>query len=288
MNGEVLHPKKDFMLFDLIMIFMFTVFTAVLLYAPQSGSMEMFIPLACLVLSMIATYNIGLQKGMITAVLLTFAYGTYVIYRAFSADGNIDVDAAHIMWMLFFPIGSMLAGNLSFVVGRYKLEMESKKNIEKLVSVDANTGFYKNQEFFKKMDEEFQRARRHKSNFAILIIQITNYHELQSIYGDVDMASIQKAIAEIIQQQVRNSDGKFTISNEMLSVLLTETDEAGARVVIEKLHMSLERVTVTIHGGVKKVVRVKPSIGFAALTDGDTDPLEIYDRAKSELAYDKG
>ena len=282
------YRKRDQIFFDLLMVFMFTVFTMILLYAPLLGSLDMFMALALLVLSMIATYNIGLQRGMIVAIVLTFAYGSYVIYRAFSSDGGVGIDMVHIMWMIFFPLGSMLSGNLSFVVTKYKREMESKKNLEKLVAVDANTGFYKNQEFFKKMDEEFQRARRYKSHFAVLIIQITNYDELQTIYGDVDMVSIQKTISEIIRKQVRNSDGKFMISSDMLSVLLTETDEDGARVVIEKLHLNLERITVTIRDGIRKVVRVKPSIGFAALRDGDKDSLEIYDRAKSELAYDKG
>lgn len=280
--------RRDFLLFDLLMLFVFIVFTMVLLYAPYMGTVDLFVPLACLIFCLIATYNLGLHRGMLLAIALTFAYGTYIIYDAFLAEGRGGVQFVHVLWMTFFPLGGMLSGNLAQTVTRYKSEMESKRTLEKLVSIDENTGFYKQHEFFKKLDEEFVRSKRHKADFSVLIIQITNYEELQAIYGELDIVNILKAVAETIQKCVRLSDCKFLINDDTLSVVLAETNEAGARVVIEKLHLSLERVTVTVEDGVKKVVRIKPSIACAALHEVDSDSLEIYERAKAELSYDRG
>ena len=95
-------------------------------------------------------------------------------------------------------------------------------------------------------------------------------------------------MAEIIEKDVRLTDSKFSVGNDMLSVILTETNEEGAKIVIEKLHMSLDRITAEVRDGVKKVVRIKPNIGYSSYRDSDKDVLEVYDRALEELNYDKG
>ncbi|MDF2875896.1 MAG: adrA, partial [Sporomusa sp.] len=60
-----------------------------------------------------------------------------------------------------------------------------------------------------------------------------------------------------------------------------------AKFVIEKLHQALDSITTDIRGG-RKVIRIKPNIGIASIRESDTDVLEIYDRAKEEINYDKG
>ena len=288
-SKSVGYLRNDVVFFNLVMVFILVAFTTAMLYTPAVGSMEMFVPLACMMVNVIVAYNMGLQKGMLLSIALTFVYGSYVIYNAGMNGNAADVKFAHILWMIFFPVAGMLGGNLSLVVGRYKKEMESKKSLEKLVAIDENTGFYKEGEFFKQLDEEFVRAKRYKTPLSVLIIQITNYEELEIIYGEVDMVAILKTVSEYLCKSLRFCDGKFLIADDALSVILTETDEAGARVVLEKLHLTLEQITTTIGDGVKKVVRIKPSIGFASLMpERDRDSLEIYERAKSELTYDKG
>ena len=73
----------------------------------------------------------------------------------------------------------------------------------------------------------------------------------------------------------------------MLSVILTETDVDGAQVVVEKLHQSLDSITTEING-VRKVIRISPSIGISTIQEGDTDVMELYERAKGEFVYDRG
>lgn len=288
MNRDIGYTKNDVVFFNLLVVFFLIVVATVLLYAPVMGSFDMFIPLACMMLNVIVAYTFGLQRGMLLSIVFTFIYGSYVIYDARALAGVGDVNFAHVLWMMFFPLAGLLAGNFSLVVGKYRREMEGKKTLEKLVSIDENTGLYKESEFFKKLDEEFLRARRYGTNFSVLLVQILNYDELHSIYGEIDVVNILKSISEHMCRELRFSDAKFAIGEDRLSILLAETDESGARKVVEKLHMTLERVTTTIHDGVKKVVRVKPSIGMASLSEGDRDSLEIYDRALNELTYDKG
>lgn len=279
--------RKDVILFNLIMLFMLAVLTTVLLYSPSIGSFHMFIPVAGMIFNMILTYNLGLQRGLMMAIVLTFVYGSYIIYESMISNRISEVNFAYISWLFFYPTSSLLTGQLALTVSDYKRELENKKSLERLVTIDASTGLYNNQGFFRKLDEEFIRAKRYKTYFSILLVKITNFDELQIIYGELDSVKILQAVADKIAAQTRYSDIKSLIESDMLSIVLTETNEEGARVVIEKLHQALDTITIDIRG-IKKVIRIKPSIGTAGIRESDTDALETYERAKEELNYDRG
>lgn len=291
MKYEGGYAQNDRLLFNLSLLFMLGMFTMVLLYAPPGGSLAMYIPLALVVLNMIVAYDAGLQKGMLLSIVLVFAYGSAVVYLSCAPSGNrfaIDtVDFAHVFWMACFPVGAFLTGNFALRVDRCRKKALDAQNLEKLVAIDETTGFYTEREFFKRLDEEFVRAGRYKSSFAILVIRVTNHDELQIAYGSLNMVEILKTLSEHLRSRLRSCDGKFLIGNDMLSVLLTETDENGARAVTEKLHLSLDLITTTL-GNARKTIRIRPAIGFAGITENDRDARMIYERAKSELAYDRG
>jgi diguanylate cyclase (GGDEF)-like protein len=278
--------RQDRIYFNLIMVFVLAVAAVALLYAPSIGSLTLFALVAAMIFNMILTYNLGLQRGLIAAIVLTFIYGSYIIYEIM-IHRIAEVNFAYIVWLFIYPLSSLLSGQLTLTVSTYKRELENKRSLEKLVTLDAATGFYNNQGFFRKLDEEFLRAKRYKTNFSILLIKISNFDELQIIYGEIDSVKILQAVATKITAQTRISDIKSLIEENMLSIVLTETNEEGAKFVIEKLHQALDTIATEIKG-VKKVIRIKPSIGIASIRESDTDVLEIYDRAKGELKYDRG
>ena len=278
--------RTDRLYFNLILVFILAVIAVALLYAPVIGSLPLFVLFAAMTFNMIASYTLGLQRGLIVSVILTFIYGSCIIYEV-TINRIAEVNFAYIVWLFIFPLSSLLSGQLALIVSNYKQELDNKKSIEKLVTLDATTGFYNHQGFFKKLDEEFLRAKRYKSFFSILLVKISNFNELQIIYGEIDSVKILQAVADKITAQTRVSDIKALIEDNMLSIVLTETNEDGAKIVIEKLHQALDTVATEIKGS-KRVIRIKPSIGIASIRESDTDVLEVYDRAKGELNYDRG
>lgn len=279
--------RKDIICFNLLMVFVLAVVSIVLLYAPSIGSLNLFLPTAFMILNIILTYNLGLQRGLIVAIIMTFVYCSYIIYETMIINRISEVNFVYIAWLFFFPLSSILSGQLALAVSAYKRAAEHQKNLERLVTIDAPTGFYNYQGFFGKLDEEFLRAKRYKTHFSILLIKISNFDELQAIYGKGYSEKILQAVANKAASQTRCSDIKSVIDKNTLSIMLTETNGDGANVVIEKLHQALDCITTDIKG-VRKVIRVKPNIGIASIRDSDIDSLEIYERAKKELNYDKG
>lgn len=279
--------RSDMVFFNLIMVFLLAVIAMVMLYLPEMGSFNLFVPMACMLFNMIISYNLGLQRGLMAAIVLTFAFGSYILYETMIVHKIMEINFAYIAWLFFFPLSSILAGQLSRTISGYKREIENKKKLEQLVTIDVSTGFYNSQGFFRKLDEDFGRAKRYKTSFSILLIKIMNFDELQMIYGEVDSIKILQAVGEKVESRTRFSDIKALITADMLSIVLTETDEEGARIVIEKLHQALDRITTDIKG-VKKVIRIKPSMGISSIKEADSDALEVYERAKEELNYDRG
>lgn len=279
--------RKDILLFNVMMVFILAVIAIVLLYAPSMGAFNLFIPFACMLFNMNLSYTLGLQRGLMASIVLTFIFGSYVVYETSIVNRIVEVNFAYISWLFFFPLSSILAGQLSLVVTRYRQELENKKKLEQLVTLDAATGLYNSQGFFRKLDEEYIRAKRYKTCFSILLIKISNFDELRVVYGELDSIKILQSVAEKVEAQTRFSDIKALISSDMLSIVLTETNEEGASVVIEKLHQALDRITTEIRGN-KKVIRIKPSIGISSIRESDADVLEAYERAKEELNYDRG
>ncbi len=93
--------RKDVIYFNFIMVFLLAVIAIVLLYAPSNGSFPMFIPIACMIFNMIVTYNVGLQRGLMVAIVLTFVYGSYIIYEAMLGNRIAEVNFAYISWLFF-------------------------------------------------------------------------------------------------------------------------------------------------------------------------------------------
>ncbi|MPM81161.1 hypothetical protein SDC9_128213 [bioreactor metagenome] len=268
------------------MVFIMAIIVVVLLYAPSIGFLNMFIPAALVIFNIILTYNIGLQRGLMVGLILTFSYGTYILYETIVINRIYEVSFAYISWLFFYPLSSLLSGKLAATVADYKRELASKKKLERLVTIDTSTGFYNQQGFFKKLDEEFLRAKRYKTYFSILIIKICNFDQLVIIYGELDSIKILQTVANKVVEQTRCSDIKSIIENNMLSIVLNETNEDGAKVVVEKLHQVLDSISIDIRG-VRKVIRIKPSIGISGIRESDSDSFQIYTRAKEELNYDK-
>lgn len=285
MNKKLL--RKDIVFFNLLILFILAVVAVVLIYYRDSTVLLSFSLLAAVSFTIILTYDLGLQKGLIISLVFVFIYGSYIIYNVLVTQTISEVDFSHIIWLFIIPVGSLLTGELSLVITKYNWDLETMKTLEKLVTIDGSTGFYNHQGFFKKIDEEFLRSKRYNNKFAILLLKIDNFKEIRMIYGETDAGKILKAVADVMDTKIRYSDVRAVLDNNVLGVLLTETNEDGAKIVVEKLHQVLNVVTVIISGS-RKVINVKPRIGVAAIREADNDVLEIYERAKVEIDYDKG
>ncbi len=279
--------RGDIVWFNSFIITVLCVFAVILLRFEVLDIFFTFGVFGIFLLVAVLAYMFGLQRGLLISIGVTFFYGSYLIYAVMISKTMVTVDPLYVAWLFWIPLISVLAAKLGECISSNEALVKDIEVIEELVTLDGKTGFYNNQGFFKKLDEEFWRAKRYKETFSLLLLQIANFDEIQMAYGNVGAGKILIAVAKNIDLQMRGTDVKGLLVDNILGILMPGTDVEGADIVVEKLHLFLTVVTVELKED-KKNIKVKPSIGAASFKENDIDVIEVYERAKTELTYDRG
>lgn len=279
--------RGDIVWFNSFIITVLCVFAVILLRFEVLDIFFTFGVFGIFLLVAVLAYMFGLQRGLLISIGVTFFYGSYLIYAVMISKTMVTVDPLYVTWLFLIPLISVLAAKLGECISSNEALVKDIEVIEELVTLDGKTGFYNNQGFLKKLDEEFWRAKRYKETFSLLLLQIANFDEIQMAYGNVGAGKILIAVAKNIDLQMRGTDVKGLLVDNILGILMPGTDVEGADIVVEKLHLFLTVVTVELKED-KKNIKVKPSIGAASFKENDIDVIEVYERAKTELTYDRG
>lgn len=241
-----------------------------------------FLIFACLSFNIIAAYSLGTTKGLYLSIVFVMFFSMYSLYdivllEKMGADVYIDFLA-----LLCFPVGGFLGGELSAVVEKNMFKIASVSELEKLVTLDGSTGFYNQQGFFKQLEEEVGRAKRYGTSFSLLLFQISNLQQLQSIYKKQDIMFIKKTVAEIVASKLRFTDCKGILDDGSIGVILPQTESGGLNIVVSKIDTAVGLIPVKLSSA-KRMVRVRTSLGYATIENTDTDYKMLYLRAKEDL-----
>lgn len=241
-----------------------------------------FLIFACLSFNIIAAYSLGTTKGLYLSIVFVMFFSMYSLYdivllEKMGADVYIDFLA-----LLCFPVGGFLGGELSAVVEKNMFKIASVSELEKLVTLDGSTGFYNQQGFFKQLEEEVGRAKRYGTSFSLLLFQISNLQQLQSIYKKQDIMFIKKTVAEIVASKLRFTDCKEILDDGSIGVILPQTESGGLNIVVSKIDTAVGLIPVKLSSA-KRMVRVRTSLGYATIENTDTDYKMLYLRAKEDL-----
>lgn len=241
-----------------------------------------FLIFACLSFNIIAAYSLGTTKGLYLSIVFVMFFSMYSLYdivllEKMGADVYIDFLA-----LLCFPVGGFLGGELSAVVEKNMFKIASVSELEKLVTLDGSTGFYNQQGFFKQLEEEVGRAKRYGTSFSLLLFQISNLQQLQSIYKKQDIMFIKKTVAEIVASKLRFTDCRGILDDGSIGVILPQTESGGLNIVVSKIDTAVGLIPVKLSSA-KRMVRVRTSLGYATIENTDTDYKMLYLRAKEDL-----
>ncbi|MEN2984570.1 MAG: diguanylate cyclase [Dictyoglomaceae bacterium] len=282
MNKKI-KDVKDVIIFNLFIIFWFVILVFLFSWS-FNVDFESFILTSFLVISLIIAYNLGLIEGLIFSLFVILGYGTYIIYNILVTASITDFELKYALWLLVFPIGTYLVGSLRREFDKLKECIEKSKEKEKLILLDEITGFLNASGFFQRLEEEVSRANRILEPLSILYIDISDYKELKNIYGREGYERILERIAEEINKNTRVIDVKGIIDEFSLGIILPNTDLNSAKIVREKLHKFLDRISVDFDGK-RKIISLKIKIGETQYNVGE-DYLIFWERAKENSKYD--
>ena len=85
------------------------------------------------------------------------------------------------------------------------------------------------------MNEFFDRYKRYKNVFSLLVLDIDRFKLVNDEHGHVAGDRILKAVATVLNQQRRSSDVLARYGGEEFAILLPETTLAQAKILAEKI-----------------------------------------------------
>lgn len=234
--------------------------------------------------TIILTFRIGLIKGLILSAMILFLYGSMVFFQLISGSGEIWT--LNYIWFIAFPIVIVLAGLISQTFEELdERERHLNQYKEKIVTVDDVTGFANAREFLRELDSEMARARRHKIDLTLMVIQIQYFEELLSIYGKNNASKIFKTLAEAVNASTRIEDFRYRIDDEIFAVVLPYTNKEQATFVYNRIKTSLGDLEIEDDSSLRRY-KIEVKIGSVVYHPDYKNPMAFKAQALKELEYD--
>jgi diguanylate cyclase (GGDEF)-like protein len=212
----------------------FLITLALLLVVLQSainyfaGSDFSFVIFYVLSITLVA-WLIGRRAGYAVSVVCATAY-FLIEYRSTHFDGREQ--------LTLFTALARLAVFL-FVAHFISVLRRSLEHERELARTDELTGATNRRSFFEAAQSEINRARRHRHPFTVAYIDIDNFKELNDRSGHAAGDTVLREVTREIKLNVREIDMVARLGGDEFVVLLPETDETAARVVVNRVRANL-------------------------------------------------
>lgn len=125
--------------------------------------------------------------------------------------------------------------------------------------LDGLTGLYNRRQFEISLEQEYNRTKRHPSDFSLAILDIDFFKKVNDTYGHQYGDYVLKTVADLMKQSFRKTDLLYRYGGEELIMIMPETNIEGALIPVQRLRRMVEEYDF-IYNGVKAKVTV--SIGL--------------------------
>jgi diguanylate cyclase (GGDEF)-like protein len=169
-----------------------------------------------------------------------------------------------------------------FLVNLLKLCLERidlYKKMQQLSIYDSLTGIYTRRYFMMRYLEEFKRAKKFNLNLSFLMVDIDHFKKINDTYGHLVGDIVLKEVARVIKESIREIDFVARFGGEEFSIILPETDKAGAIMVGERI---CSRISTEKIRAFDEILNATISVGVASYPQNTLHSdvlIEVADRA---------
>ena len=165
-------------------------------------------------------------------------------------------------------------------------EKQLESALKRMALVDGLTGLFNRRHFDEVMHTEFLRAKRYKTQFSLIMIDVDHFKKFNDVYGhdcgDTVLAAIGQVLTAATQSAQRDVAGVSSAGiacrygGEELAVVLPDVNCDGALIIAEKLRQEIDVSEV-------QGLRVTASFGVAGFDDTLQNERDLVAMADSAL-----
>lgn len=150
---------------------------------------------------------------------------------------------------------------------------------------DRLTGLFNRPYFDETYEQQVSLAQRYQTELAVLFLDIDDFKEINDSYGHLAGDIALQRVAEIIQDEKRDSDLAARYGGEEFVLLMPHTQSLNAAILAERIRKKIEGTVIESRRG---NFSLTISGGLASYPLDATDPKELLAMADSALYLAKG
>ena len=156
------------------------------------------------------------------------------------------------------------------------------KLTKRLAITDELTGLHNYRHLQQRLDDETGRAHRYGKHVSLLMIDVDDFKHFNDVHGHIPGDHALAEFAGVLRACVREVDVVARYGGEEFSVVLPETDAAGAYVVADKIREAVSLYPFASADGVRDCT-LTVSIGIATLPTHAEDKESLLREADDAL-----
>ncbi len=156
--------------------------------------------------------------------------------------------------------------NEDFVKRNLELQ-DIQAQLEMLAAHDVLTGLYNRRYILERIEEKLPEVKRHQLDCCFVIMDIDYFKDVNDHYGHIAGDDVLKVVAQLLVNGVRQGDIVARYGGEEFLIFLPMTELESAKVLVERLRVTLEQYQHKIDN---EIVTVTASFGIAQHGINDT------------------
>ncbi len=163
-------------------------------------------------------------------------------------------------------------------VQRIVSERLLKAELVRLSIRDPLTGLFNRRQFFRRLEEEMERARRQHHPLSIVMMDVDGFKSYNDLHGHLQGDAVLSQLSGILHDSLRHHvDSAYRFGGDEFAIILIETTGEQACRVAERVREECEA---------RKLGGCTVTLGVAERMDGDS-PEELVNRADQAMYHAK-
>ena len=211
------------------------------------------------------------MKSMISAPVLVNGQPKGVIDLSSPGENAFDEED--------FDFVKLMAQEMSIAMERTLLQSQ----VQVLTVKDSLTGCFNRKKLDEDLGIEIDRASRYHRALSLLMIVVDQFKKYNDFHGRVMADALLKRMAGICRRNVRRVDGIYRYGGEEFVILLPETTEENALVVVRRIKRTIEHELFEGEKESQPNKKITVSIGVASYPWGGETKDELLRSAVFSL-----